>query len=260
MSIQPAPFLYFFTTALVGVVLFSGCANDDPELEQSNALRDLAAAHAWLVPDSLDAADFYRLHRRSWTANSGVEMFFFTPPDSVDDGHRIVLLQNEISGEPVGLVFPSNASTDYWRFEFDSARGPLRDRTFFEAQFITVAEKLGKADHADDFRLLVFDLFRGSLLLGMVRSSDSLTQMELTTTSGLAEDDEDASWVRHESTWSALADTAYGVGIPPVPLAFIDRDADRIFMFDPKDMYGMHAPSGRVRVFRTGRNVIPLEL
>lgn len=260
MSIQRAPFLYFFTTALVGVVLFSGCANDDPELEQSNALRDLVAAHAWLVPDSLDAADFYRLHRRSWTANSSVEMYFFTPPDSVDDGHRIVLLQNEVSGEPVGLAFPSNASTDYWRFEFDSARGPLRDRTFFEAQFTTVAEKLGKADHANDYRLLVFDLFRGLLLLDLVQASDSSTVMEMTSTPGLGEDDDDASWARHDSIWAALADTAYGVGLTPIPLAFVDDDADRIFMFDPKDMYGEQAPSGRIRVFRTGRNVIPLEL
>lgn len=245
---------------LVVAIFMLSCGHGDQSRGRSEVLRQLAAVHPWLAPDGVNAAEFYRPYRKSWTANSGVEMTLLTPPDSVDTGHRIVLLQNEISGTPVGLVLPSNASTDYWRFEFDSAKGPLRAATFFEAELMRAAEVLGKADHANDYRMLVFDLFRASLLMELVQSSDSAVSMDITSTPGLGHDDEAASWARHDSIWTALADTAYCVGLPPVPLAFIDRGADRIFMFDPKDMYGPQPPSGRVRVFRTGNNVISLEL
>lgn len=245
---------------LVVSVLTIGCTEHDTRISQTEVLRSLTHAHPGLVPAGVDAAEFYRPWRKSWSVNSNVEMTLFGPPDSVDDGHRIVLFKNEESESPIGLVFPSNASTDYWKFEFDTVVGPIRDTTCFDEQLMAVAKVLGKAEHKSDFRLFIFDLFRGLLMMDMVQASDSTIGLIMTNTPGLGNDDKNTSWLRRDSIWKALTDTTYGVGLPPQPYAFIDRGANRIFLIDPNDMYGKGVPQGKIRVFRTGMNVIPLEL
>ena len=101
---------------LVVAILTIGCTEHDTKISQSEVLRSLTHVYPGLAPSGVDAAEFYRPWRKSWSANSNVEMTLFGPPDSMDNGHRIVLFQDEISGSPLGLAFPSNASTDYWKF------------------------------------------------------------------------------------------------------------------------------------------------
>lgn len=249
----------FQLIVIVSTLLF-GCGQVDPKRGESAVLRELAAAHSWLVPEGSDPATHYRPWRRSWCENSGVEMTLFIPPDSIDEGHRVVLFKNSGSDKPLGVVLPSNASTDYWNFEFDHAKGPLRDSTRFEAELIRVARSLGKADRPNDFRAFVFDFFRGSLLLDMTQAGDSAIQWTITATEGLGNDGDTLSWARHDSIMVALTDTLYGIGIPPRPIAFLDVDADRVFLFEPNDLFGRTPPKGRVHVFRLGQNVIPLDL
>lgn len=244
----------------VAAILANSCAEHNSGVGQAEALKSLVHDHPWLVPSGIDAAEFYRPWRKSWSVNSGIDMTLFGPPDSMDRGHRIVLLQNQESDSPVGLVLPSNASTDYWQFEFDTIVGPIRDAARFDEELMTAAKRLGKADHKSDYRLFIFDLFGGLLRSDLVQARDSAIGLVMTTTPGLGNDDEDASWKRRASIWKALADTSYGSGNPMQPYAFFDRGAGRIFLFDPRDMYGLGVPTGRVRIFRTGMNVMPIDL
>lgn len=257
MKVQRVSQFQLLAFLLVALVL--GCVQRDTRRGEQDVLRELAAAHPWLVPQGSDPATHYRPWRRSWCENSNIEMTLFHPPDSIDEGHRVILFK-DASNEPVGLVLPSNACTDYWDFEFDHARGPLRATVRFADDLIRVARSLGKADHPREFRAFVFDLFRGSLLLPMTRADQSDLIWRLTSTEGIGTESDSLTRNRYNNIIYALKDSAYTIGVPPVPIAFLDADAQRIFLFEPLDLYGSEPPRGRVHVFRLGQNVIPLEL
>jgi|GEM_PF-2719726 len=90
--------------ALIVWVCHIGCSRQNTGSEQDEALRSVVALYPALIPQGVDAAQYFHMTRKFWSENSNIEMELYVAPDSIDSVDFIVLFNKAGMVRLIGLA------------------------------------------------------------------------------------------------------------------------------------------------------------